>query len=84
LTGHIWPRTQVVGEVEQDGQYVPAGQTEIVLVSLQKDPDGQGMFAVDPAGQYPPVLHGKEVSVPPGQYCPEGQMTGEFVPPAHV
>ncbi len=65
-------------------QYVPAAQTEIVLVSLQKDPAGHGLSLDVPGGQYPPALQVKEVSELPGQYFPAGQITGNAAPPAHV
>ena len=42
--------------MDRTGQYVPAAQTDIVLVFWQNDPTGQGLSVVDPAGQKPPML----------------------------
>ena len=72
LTGHDWPNTHRVGEVEPDGQYVPASQSNILLVLLQNAPPGQGLLVGELTGQYWPKTHGLGAVDRARQYVPAG------------
>jgi hypothetical protein len=52
LTGQYCPNTHNCDEIELAGQYVPAAQTEMVLVFVQNDPPGQGLLDEEFTGQY--------------------------------
>ena len=68
-----------MGEVEPDGQYVPAAQTEIEVVFLQNEPPGQGLLDDELTGQYWPSTHRLSEEDPMGQYVPARQTEMELV-----